>query len=161
MDEAFMAEIERSESDRFADDLAAALKTSRELTKLKRELCEFCGLVGRCGYNPAKKLRYWKLGKKILKVIVKRLGLKKGEYRLSWNPGGVAISGDHTLHTEEFYLALEDFSSSSHVVFIGYYRKCNGLKDYSGGRNIWIPWKTFPEQFDNIVKQLGELQNSH
>jgi hypothetical protein len=153
MDEDFMNEIERSESDRAATNLGIALKSSRG-TISKKQLRNFCKLVGKCGYNSDKKEIYRKLGQEILKAIVLKLGLKEGEYRLSWNPGGIAISGDHVLHTEKFYLALEDNCD----IGWGYYRKCNGSKDYSGERNISFPWSTFPENFNNIVEQLQKLQ---
>jgi hypothetical protein len=99
-------------------------------------LINFVTLTGTAQYNEENKQQYRKLGKKILQELANQLGFTSKQVRISWNPGGIACSGDHTLHGEKFYVALHD------NIGLGwfYYRTCKGLKDYTGGRNIIVYW---------------------
>ena len=47
--------------------------------------------------------------------------------------GGIAVSGEVTLHGEHIYIQLSQ--GSFYKMFM--YRHCNGRKDYSGGVNRW------------------------
>jgi len=103
------------------------------------DLVRFVNLSSGSSYNEERKEEYRKLGRKILKSLAEILNLKKGEYDIRWNPGGIAVSGDHTLHTDWFYLALHDNLGSGWF----YYRTCKSRKDYCGGPNIIYPWTKF------------------
>lgn len=105
-------------------------------TITRNELIELANHASSCGYDEERKEKYRKLGRKILKAIATQLGLQKGEFDIRWNPGGPAVSGDHTLHTDKFYLALHDNLGSGWF----YYRTCQGRKDYTGGPNHTYPW---------------------
>ena len=104
----------------------------------QRELVEFVNLTSSARYDYFNKQRYKNLGRKILKELVSLIGLEKGEYDIRWNPGGEACSGDHTLHTNKFYLALHDNLSTGWF----YWRTCQGRKDYTGGPNQLYNWTT-------------------
>jgi len=56
-----------------------------------------------------------------------------GEYSIRSNMGGAAGSGEVTLHTTTLYLQIGQscMGPSAGVMF----RRCNGLKDYTGGSN--------------------------
>ena len=150
-----MGEIERSEFDRAAENLRQAIENQFKSMKITRnQLQRFAQLAHICGYNSELKAEYQRLGKKILKKIVDCLGLKRGEYRLSWNPGGIAVSGDHTLHTDKFYLALSDNCNMGSF----YYRTCSSMRDYCGNQNIHISRDTFPDKFSNLIESLRRLQ---
>lgn len=99
-------------------------------------LVEFVNHTTKCSYDPERKEKYRRLGRKILKELAEMLNLKKGEYEIRWNPGGIAVSGDHVLHTERFYLALHDNLGTGWF----YWRTCKGLKDFSGGPNQIVSW---------------------
>lgn len=73
-----------------------------------KDLRDFAVLTRLACYDFLNKGEYKKLGKKILKEIVKQLSLPKNSYEIRWNPGGPAGSGDHILHTDKFYLNLGD-----------------------------------------------------
>jgi hypothetical protein len=62
-----------------------------------------------------------------LRRVAKELHLTKGDYSIRFNPGGIAVSGEATLHHNQFYLQINDFG--------GYWRTCKGQKDYTGGSN--------------------------
>lgn len=113
----------------------------------EKELKRFVSLTKGASYNVDLKDEYKRLGKKILKEIAEKMGLLPSEYDIRWNPGGIACSGDHTLHTDYVYLALHDNSGAGWF----YYRTCKGRNDYSGGPNQIVNWNAF------IVYGLDEL----
>ena len=100
------------------------------------QLRRFVTLTRKACYNEVNKEEYKKLGRRILKELAETMGLQKGEYDIRWNPGGIACSGDHTLHTDWFYLDLSDNLGSGWF----YYRTCKSRKDYTGGTNRIVYW---------------------
>jgi hypothetical protein len=100
------------------------------------ELERFVALTKEAQYDYFNKEEYRRLGRKLLKAIAELLELKKEDFDIRWNPGGIACSGDHTLHTDWFYLALHDNLGSGWF----YYRTCKSRKDYSGGTNRIFYW---------------------
>lgn len=124
--------------------------------KIKQtDLIRFVNLSSGSSYNEERKEEYRKLGKRILTAIVSMVGLKKGEFTISWNPGGIACSGDHTLHTDRFYLALHDNCGTGWF----YWRTCNGRKDYSGGPNQIYHWTTLTAYgLDVLAATLKKVQ---
>ena len=123
----------------------------------QNDLLRFVFLSSNSHYNEERKLEYRKLGCKLLKKIVELMGLQKGEYDISWNPGGIACSGDHMLHTDKIYLALQDNLGSGWF----YWRTCRGRKDYSGGTNQIYNWKTFTIYgLELLADTLKKVQNS-
>ena len=120
--------------------------------KIERsDLVHFVNLTSGASYNYDKKVEYQKLGKRILKAIAELLKLKKGEFDIRWNPGGIACSGDHTLHTDNFYLALHDNINAGWF----YYRTCKGRKDYTGGPNKIVSWTSFTAYgLEGLVKKI-------
>lgn len=100
------------------------------------ELSRFISLTKTACYNYHAKEEYRKLGHRILKYIAEQMELAKGEFDIRWNPGGIAVSGDHTLHTEKIYLALHDNCGFGSF----YWRTCEGRKDYTGGPNQNVTW---------------------
>jgi len=103
------------------------------------DLVRFVNLTGDAQNDYIDKEEYRKLGRRILKAIVELMGLQKGEFDIRWNAGGQAVSGDHTLHTDWFYLALHDNCSLGWF----YFRTCKDRKDYTGGPNRIYNWTTF------------------
>lgn len=73
-------------------------------------------------------------GRAFLRRLAADLGLPKGSYDIRSNQGGIAVSGEVTLHGERIYVQLAEWYSSPGGVSV-LYRSCNGRKDYSGGRN--------------------------
>ncbi len=85
------------------------------------------------GMGPVKE-RFKKESMMILKEIADRMGLIKGTYKVSFNPGGPAVSGDPILHGENIYCNMSKFMDTF------YYRKCDGITDYLGFRNCNMNW---------------------
>src|ERR1700734_541030 len=69
-----------------------------------------------------------------LRKLALALGLDKSQYDLRFNPGGIAVWGEVTLHTDTRYVQV------SHGHDLGILaRTCNGRRDYTGGTNHWLP----------------------
>jgi hypothetical protein len=129
----------------------------------KKDIARFITLTSGAAYDYSgdgesgpglKKQEFKNLGRCILKYIAQEMGLKEGEYDIRWNPGGVACSGDHTLHTERVYLALHDNLGMGWF----YYRSCNGLRDFSGGSNQVVRWNSIKNGLEPLIKALKVMQ---
>jgi len=109
-----------------------------------------------CGPGNLKN-EYKKLGRRILKYIAEKMALTPDQYDIRWNPGGIACSGDSTLHTDKVYVALHDNCGSGWF----YWRTVKGRKDYSGGANQIIRWDNFRTvaDVDKLVARLREAQD--
>jgi hypothetical protein len=125
--------------------------------KLKsNDLWRFAQLTTKASYNEELKDEFRWLGRRILNYIAQEMGLEKGTYEIRWNPGGIACSGDHTLHTERAYLDLSDNTGSGWF----FYRTCKGRKDYGGGQNQIVTWERFiaPGGIEKLIAALKIIQ---
>jgi hypothetical protein len=75
-------------------------------------------------------------GKRILKTIANMLGLQPGTYDIRSNQGGIAVSGEVTLHGEHIYIQFYQGGMGNQFM----YRSCKGRGDYTGGDNHWMKW---------------------
>lgn len=91
----------------------------------------------RLDYNENAKKEFHRLGKLVARKIAKDLGLVKGTYSISSNMGGIAVSGEITLHAQDIYIQF----SQNTFLNLFMYRYCNGPKDFTGGINRWMHWK--------------------
>jgi hypothetical protein len=68
-----------------------------------------------------------------LRKLAEALGLEPHEYNLRFNPGGIAVSGEITLHADHLYVQASQsaMGADSGILF----RSCEGRRDYTGGRN--------------------------
>lgn len=96
---------------------------TKKLTALMRQDLSYC--------DPAEKRAFHAAGRATLRALAKAMGLNKGEYDIRSNMGGIAVSGEITLHTESVYVQIGQFFSGREVM----YRTCQGRKDYTGGEN--------------------------
>jgi hypothetical protein len=76
-------------------------------------------------------------GKKFLKALAKEISVA-GQCDIHSNQGGMAVSGEVTLHANSLYVQL--FESGKPGIRV-LYRSCQGRKDYSGGTNHYVSMK--------------------
>lgn len=119
-----------------------------------KDLVEFVRIAASseeiCAYTLEKeivKARFHRLGKQVCRELAKLMELPKGSYRIDSNLGGIAVSGEITLHGEFIYL---QFSQSVLGPTLGFmYRYCRGNRDYGGDLrhcpNVWAPWHALLE----------------
>jgi hypothetical protein len=103
-------------------------------------------------YNEQLKAKFHRGAASVLRKLIAKLGLAKGEYDLRHNQGGIAVSGEITLHTDRLYVQLSQ--SSTGLGFM--WRSCKGRKDYTGGRNIWSSWDELID-LDTLASRMKQV----
>lgn len=110
------------------------------------------------GYDPEAKRAFHREARAALARLARELGLVPGDYDLRVNPGGVAVSGEVTLHSETFYVQI-----SCGVMGPGreiLYRRCKGRRDYCGERNHFadIALAIDPVKFAQLLRRELHLE---
>lgn len=104
-------------------------------------------------YNEPLKDKFHKEGKRVLKAIAKELNFDKKDYSIRSNKGGIAVSGEITLHHEKVYIQIYQ---SSFLYGNILYRKCNGQRDFTGEQNRYYPVELLQDikEFSDIIGGL-------
>jgi hypothetical protein len=68
-----------------------------------------------------------------LKRLADVLGLAPGSFDLRSNLGGIAVSGEATLHADHLYVQASQPATGHDTGIL--FRTCQGRKDYHGGPN--------------------------
>ena len=71
-----------------------------------------------------------------LRALADLIPLARGSYDIRSNKAGIAVSGEITLHGESLYLQVSQSCMGTNGIML---RECKGRKDYSGGRNHFLP----------------------
>lgn len=105
-----------------------------------------------CAYNDAQKRSFHATGRKRLHALATALGFETGSFDLRSNQGGIAVSGEVTLHHDRLYVQVcQPATGADSGILI---RPCKGRKDYMGGPNNFAPLSTL----DNIEALAGYCQ---
>jgi hypothetical protein len=88
-------------------------------------------------YNEPAKREFLRTGKQMAIRLASALGLNEDQYEVRVNKGGIAVSGEVTLHTDKHYVQFGQFHGSDGFLV----RTCKGRKDYTGGRNHYVKWE--------------------
>jgi hypothetical protein len=107
------------------------------------------------GYNPEGKARFHAQATTILKALADKLGYASDQYEVRSNQGGIAVSGEVILHSDELYVQFSQ-SCLSTLMPKFMWRSCQGREDYTGGPNQWAEWA---ELFD--LDALASKMRSH
>lgn len=88
-------------------------------------------------YTAREKEAFHNTGRARLRKLAAGLGFEKGSYDIRSNKGGVAVSGEVTLHHDRVYVQIAQsmMGPDKGIMF----RTCEGRKDYTGGRNNFAP----------------------
>ena len=90
-----------------------------------------------CAYNEPKKHLFHSEARKRLKALAEALNLPREAYDIRSNKGGVAVSGEITLHTENLYVQVCQPATGADTGIL--IRTCKGRKDFTGGPNNFAP----------------------
>ncbi len=105
-----------------------------------------------CAYNDAQKRSFHATARKRLKALAAALGLKAGTYDVRSSLGGIAVSGEATLHGEHLYVQIcQPATGWDSGILI---RTCKGRKDYTGGPNNFAPLS----DLDDVERLAGHCQ---
>ncbi len=87
-------------------------------------------------YDAAAKKMFHSRARRQLKQLAAALGLAPGTYDLRSNQGGIAVSGEVTLHGDHLYVQVCQPATGHDTGIM--FRTCQGRTDYYGGRNNFI-----------------------
>jgi hypothetical protein len=90
-----------------------------------------------CCYEPERKRRFHATARARLRKLAAELHLRAGSFDLRANQGGIAVSGEITLHHERLYVQISQpaVRSDSGILI----RTCRGRRDFIGGANHFAP----------------------
>jgi len=105
-------------------------------------------------YDDAAKRAFHSKARRQLKLLAEALGLPSGSYDLRSNQGGIAVSGEITLHADRLYVQASQ-SAMGHDTGI-LFRTCRGRKDYYGGPNNFASLDLLnrPEDLARRIKEV-------
>jgi hypothetical protein len=84
-------------------------------------------------YDDAAKRAFHSRARRQLKQLAAALGLPPQSYDLRSNAGGIAVSGEATLHADHLYVQASQPPTAQDTGIL--FRTCQGRKDYYGGPN--------------------------
>ena len=90
-----------------------------------------------CAYAPEQKRRFHSVARARLRQLALELRLLAGSYDLRSNQGGIAVSGEVTLHHEDVYVQVSQSAMGGDMGVL--IRSCRGRRDYTGGPNTLAP----------------------
>lgn len=93
-------------------------------------------------------------GKTLMREIAKRMDPDFGDFTVRSNSGGIAVSGEVTLHAEHLYVMLSDSSTGQGLQMM--YRSCASRKDCVGAQNNWVKLSDFSQE-DRQERVLAEM----
>jgi hypothetical protein len=97
-----------------------------------------------CAYNAVVKKRFHKTAYSRLRRLAKVLGFSARTFDLRSNPGGIAVSGEITLHHEDVYVQVSQPATRADTGIM--IRTCEGRRDYSGGPNHYAPLRLLHDE---------------
>jgi hypothetical protein len=86
-----------------------------------------------CAYNAAQKRCFHATARRRLRGLADLLGWDAATYDLRNNQGGIAVSGEITLHHDRVYIQVSQPATGQDTGIL--IRTCDGRRDYHGGRN--------------------------
>ena len=90
-----------------------------------------------CSYEPDRKRRFHTVARARLRRLAAELGFPPASFDLRSNQGGIAVSGEITLHHERVYVQVCQPATRADTGIL--IRTCEGWGDYTGGRNHFAP----------------------
>jgi hypothetical protein len=87
----------------------------------------------RVAYDSDAKRAFHTHARRQLRRLAAVLGFTPGDYDLRANQGGIAVSGEITLHSEHLYVQACQPATGHDTGIM--FRTCEGRTDYTGGRN--------------------------
>ncbi len=129
----------------------------KQIQKAEKLLNELASLLNtkELSYNDEAKQKYARIGRAAFRALAGTMPFVEVDVR--FNAGGIAVSGDLTLHGmfadgTGIYMNLNQHSWDGSKVSC-YCRSVKSMKDYTGGRNNWV---SGPE-LQNVKKLIQTL----
>jgi hypothetical protein len=106
-------------------------------------------------YDSEAKRRFHRHARRRLLALAAALGLDDGAYDLRSNAGGIAVSGEATLHGDRLYVQVSQPATRADTGIL--FRTCEGRRDYTGGRNNFASLDLLhrPEELAALIRRHG------
>jgi hypothetical protein len=126
--------------------------------KIPKALLVQDGINAYTAAGDARKTAFHRDGAKFLRSVAAELELPKDSYDVRSNKGGIAVSGEVTLHHDRLYMWMQE-SFDGKVILI--YRSCEGRKDYTGGPNNQLKLSDLQDEgrFDEFLRRCKSIVN--
>lgn len=110
------------------------------------------------GYDAEAKAAFHSEGRKAMKRLAASLDLARGDHEVRVCAGGIAVSGEIILHSDNIYiqLSLGCMGPGREVMF----RRVSGRRDYTGGPNHWASLAEFLDHERFAARVFRELDLS-
>lgn len=95
-------------------------------------------------------------GRAFLRRLAADLGLEKGTFDIRSNQGGIAVSGEVTLHADRIYVQLSESCAARGGVSV-MFRRCDGRKDYCGRMNHFASMKDVKASYAAFLGTVGHV----
>lgn len=106
----------------------------------------------RCAYDSAQKRAFHAAARSRLRKLAAALGFRKGSFDLRSNAGGIAVSGEVTLHHDQVYIQVSQPATGADSGIL--IRRCQGRRDYTAGRNHFAPLLLL----DDVAELAGHVR---
>jgi hypothetical protein len=108
-------------------------------------------------YDNAAKRAFHSHARRQLKQLAAALGFPPQSYDLRSNAGGIAVSGEATLHADHLYVQASQPPTAQDAGIL--FRTCQGRKDYHGGPNNFasLEFLNRPEDLARRIKEACRL----
>jgi hypothetical protein len=108
-------------------------------------------------YDDAAKRAFHSRARRQLKQLADALGLAPGSFDIRSNPGGIAVSGEATLHADHLYVQASQPPTAQDTGIL--FRTCQDRKDYHGGPNNFasLEFLNWPEDLARRIKEACRL----
>lgn len=114
------------------------------------------GINGYSDAGAASKRALHSSGRAFLRRLAADLGLSRGAFDIRSNWGGIAVSGEVTLHADTIYVQLFESCVGNRGVQT-LCRSCNGRKDYAGGINHLTSARLVEQHYDDFLARCRAL----
>jgi len=111
-------------------------------------------------YDDDAKRKFHSTARTLLRRLANRLTGYGEVSPIRSNKGGIAVSGEVTLHYERLYIQVSQSVMGNNSGIL--YRSCNGLKDYTGGQNNFAPLSMLitTEEFARLIEnRIPKMQS--
>lgn len=106
--------------------------------------------------DAANKEQFHRTGVALLRQIARDLGYASGSYDVRSNKGGIAVSGEIILHSDDLYVQFSCSAFGSELQMM--YRRCQHRRDYTGERNHFLPFEALRD-YNQVITAFQALRS--
>jgi hypothetical protein len=104
-------------------------------------------------YDSGAKRLFHRRARRQLIELARMLNFDSADYDLRSNEGGIAVSGEVTLHANRLYVQVSQPATRADTGIL--FRTCEGRRDYTGGRNNFASLDLLhrPEELAALIRR--------